>query len=72
MLHSVPSYKKQSYMKQLVDSLRCKKGPYKDTEKIRNTFVKKLVWFGFIRGHYEVSTGSSIEAMSIPFTRSLL
>ena len=27
---------------------------------------------GFNRGHYEVSTGSSIEAISIPFTKSLL
>ena len=35
-------------------------------------FSKRLVWFGFNRGHYEVSTGSSVEAMSIPFTRSLL
>ena len=25
------------------------------------------VWSGFNRGHYEVSTGSSVEAMSIPF-----
>ena len=32
----------------------------------------QLVWFGFNRGHYEVSTGSSVEAMSIPLTRSLL
>ena len=30
------------------------------------------VGFGFSRGHYEVLTGSSVEAMSIPFTRSLL
>ena len=31
-----------------------------------------VVWFGFNRGHSEVSTGSSVEAMSIPLTRSLL
>ena len=28
-------------------------------------------WFGFNRGHYVVSTGSNVEAMSIPYTRSL-
>ena len=42
-IHSVPSYKKRSYKKRLVDSVRHKKRPYKDTEKIRNTLVKKLL-----------------------------
>ena len=41
-IHSVPSYKKRSYKKQLVDSIRHKKRLYKDTEKVRNTSVKKL------------------------------
>ena len=34
--------------------------------------IKIVGLVGFSRGHYEVSTGSSVEAMSIPFTRSLL
>ena len=31
--------------------------------------VKNLIgsWFGFNRGHFKVSTSSSVEAMSIPF-----
>ena len=35
------------------------------------TYYDLLVWFGFNRGHYVVSTGSNVEAMSIPYTRSL-
>ena len=31
-----------------------------------------LVCLVYNRGHYEVLTGSSVEAMSIPFTKSLL
>ena len=42
-LHSVPSYKKRSYKKRLVDSVRHKKRLYKDTEKIRNTSVQKCL-----------------------------
>ena len=41
-------------------------------EKGITLFSFVLFWFGFNRGHYEVLTGSSVEAMSIPFTRSLL
>ena len=36
--------------------------------------LSDISWFGLVcnRGHCEVSTGSSVEAMSIPFTKSLL
>ena len=42
-VYSVPSYKKRSYKKRLVDIVRHKKRLYKDTEKIRNTSVQKCL-----------------------------